>query len=90
MELSRLKYVLFLMKEEKTPCPHCKQKKMQFNPNGSSGYDFACIFTCLNCKTNKQEDCCLFYAENIRVRRFPLVKYGIFQLLNGRNPEYKL
>lgn len=88
MKLSRIKDTLFLMKEEKSPCPKCNQKTMQFNPNGSSGFDLACIFTCTKCGENKQEmDCCTFYAETIRNARKPLIKYGIFQLMNGRNPD---
>lgn len=90
MELSRIKDVLFLMKEEKSPCPKCNKKTMQFNPGGSSGFDLACIFTCSHCGENKQEmNCCTFYAESIRNKRMPLIKYGLFQLINGRNPEFK-
>jgi hypothetical protein len=91
MKRSKLKDTFFLMKEEKSPCPKCHKKAMQFTPNGSSGFDLACIFTCTKCGEEKQEmDCCTFYAETIRNRRKLLVKYGIFQLINRRNPDLYL
>jgi len=89
-KLSRAKDILFLTKEEKEPCPKCKTQTMQYNPNGSTGFDFACIFTCVKCGEDKQHmKCCTFYSESIRTARMPLIKYGVFQILNGRNPEYQ-
>lgn len=89
-KLSRAKDILFLTKEEKEPCPKCKKQTMQFNPDGSTGFDFACIFTCAKCGENKQHmKCCTFYSESIRTARMPLIKYGVFQILNGKNTEYQ-
>lgn len=90
MDLSKIRDTLFLTKDERTPCPKCKNKSMQFNPNGSSGYDFACIFTCSNCGEKVQSESCLFRCETIRAKRMPLIKYKIFQFLNWKNPQYKL
>lgn len=90
MNLSKIKEIFFLTKEEKEPCPKCKKNTMQYNPGGSSGFDLACIFTCESCKESKQHlTCCTFWHETVREKRKNLIKYGIFQLLNGRNPEYK-